>query len=234
MKKYKYFFILFILILIVIAFQLPSYIGKTEFGKKIIEVTEVNHAKEIQEVLAKFDSLYNINIQQSGAVGGAVVITYKGQIAMIKCFGVKKAGDKSAVDENTIFRLASVSKTITGVLAGILADKKIINLDDKVADYLPGFKLKFPESTNSITIRHLLSHTSGLTSHAFDMMVEDQVPLDQIIQRLNEVEIVSPPGLVYAYQNVMFSLFGPIIEVKTKKSFQEIMNEMVFQPLKKS
>jgi beta-lactamase class C len=230
MKKYKYSFILFILIIVAIAFQLPSYIGKTEFGKKIIEVTEVNHAKEIQEVLTKFDSLYNVYIEQSGAIGGAVVITYKGQIALIRCFGVKKAGENSAVDENTIFRLASVSKTVTGVLAGILADEKIINLDDKVVDYLPEFKLKIPESTNSIKIRHLLSHTSGLTPHAFDMMVEDQVPLEQIIKRLNEAEIASPPGLVYAYQNVMFSLYDPIIRAITKKSFQEVIKEKVFEP----
>ena len=230
MKKYKYFFILFILILVAIAFQLPSFIGKTDIGKKIIEVTEVNHAKEIQEVLTKFDSLYSVNIKESGAVGGAVVITYKGQIALIKCFGVRKAGENSAVDENTIFRLASVSKTVTGVLAGILAEQKLVNLDDKVAGYLPDFKLKFPESTNSITIRHLLSHTTGLTPHAFDMMVEDRVPLDQIILRLNEVEIVSPPGLVYAYQNVMFSVYDPIIRAITKKSFQEIIKEKVFEP----
>jgi beta-lactamase class C len=230
MKKNKYFLILFILILIAIAFKFSTLIVKSEFGKKIIEVTEVNHAKEIQEVLTKFDSLYNINIEQSGAVGGAVVITYKGQIALIKCFGVKKAGENSKVDLNTIFRLASVSKTVTGVLAGILDDEKIIDLDDKVINYLPEFRLKFPESTNSITIRHLLSHTSGLTPHAFDIMVEDQVPLDQIIRRLNEVEIIAPPGLVYAYQNVMFSLYDPITAVKTQNSFQTIIKEKVFKP----
>ena len=230
MKIYKYLFILFIVILVAIILQIPSIIGKSEVGKKIIEVTEIDHSKEIREVLNKFDSLYNVNIVQSGAVGGAVVITYKGQVALMKCFGVKKAGENNAIDKNTIFRLASVSKTVTGVLAGILAAENTINLDDKVVDYIPEFRLKFQESTNSITIKHLLSHTSGLVPHAFDIMVEDQVPLEQIMQRLNEVEIVSPPGLVYAYQNVMFSLFDPITAAKTKKSFQTIVKEKVFDP----
>ncbi|HSO87013.1 MAG TPA: serine hydrolase domain-containing protein [Draconibacterium sp.] len=230
MKIYKYLFILFIVILVAIILQIPSIIGKSEVGKKIIEVTEIDHSKEIREVLNKFDSLYNVNIVQSGAVGGAVVITYKGQVALMKCFGVKKAGENNAIDKNTIFRLASVSKTVTGVLAGILAAENTINLDDKVVDYIPEFRLKFQESTNSITIKHLLSHTSGLVPHAFDIMVEDQVPLEQIMQRLNEVEIVSPPGLVYAYQNVMFSLFDPITAAKTKKSFQTVVKEKVFDP----
>ena len=230
MKKFKFLIILLILILIVIAFKFSILIGKSGLGKKIIEVTEVNHAKEIQEVLTQFDSLYNINIEQSGAIGGAVVITYKGQVAMIKCFGVKKAEEHSPVNENTVFRLASVSKAVTGVLAGILANNKTIDLDDKVVDYLPEFRLKFPENTNNITIRHLLSHTTGLVSHAFDMMVEDKVPLSKIMPRLNEVEIVTPPGLFYAYQNVMFSLFDPITAAKTKKSFQTILNEKIFEP----
>ena len=230
MKKYSFLIIIFILILIAIAFKFSPFLSKSDLGKKIIEVTEINHAKEIQEVLTKFDSVYSAYIPESATVGGAVVITYKGQIALIKCFGVKKVGENSPVDENTIFRLASVSKTITGVLAGILADEKIINLDDKVIDYLPELRLKFPESTNSLTIKHLLSHTSGLTPHAFDMMVEDRIPLKQIMLRLNEVEIVSPPGLVYAYQNVMYSLYDPIVVAKTKRSFESVLREKVFEP----
>jgi beta-lactamase class C len=230
MKNYKYILIISILVIIVIAFKFPFLLKTSGIGKKINEITQINHAKEIQEVLTKFDSIYNINIEQSGAVGGAVVITYKGQVALIKCFGVKKSGENNPVDEHTVFRLASVSKTITGVLAGILDEENVIELDDKVVDYLPEFKIKFPENTKSVKVRHLLSHTSGLTPHAFDIMVEDKVPLERIIHRLNEVEIVAPPGLNYAYQNVMFSLYDPLTKAKTKKSFQEILKEKIFEP----
>ncbi|HRX10460.1 MAG TPA: serine hydrolase domain-containing protein [Draconibacterium sp.] len=231
MKKFKYFLIPIIIIIAVIAFIFPSVIDKPASTKNVFEeILEVDHSKEIKEVLSKFDSIYNANILESGAVGGAVAITYKGQIAMLKCFGERKVGENSPVNENTVFRLASVSKSVTGVLSGILASENEINLDDKVADYLSDFKLRLPENTKSVTIRHLLSHTSGLVAHAYDMMVEDKVPLGQIIQRLNEVEIVSPPGLIYAYQNVMFSLFDPIVEAKTHKSFQQNLNEKVFKP----
>ncbi|HSM46241.1 MAG TPA: serine hydrolase domain-containing protein [Draconibacterium sp.] len=230
MKNYKYLLFIFIFILIVIAFKFPFLLKTSEIGKKLNEITEVNHSKEIQEVLTKFDSLYNNNIKQSGAVGGAVVITYKGQVALIKCFGVKKLGENNPVDINTVFRLAYVSKTITGVLAGILDEENTVKLDDNVLDYMPEFKIKYPENTRDVKVRHLLSHTSGLTPHAFDMMVEDKVPLEKIIPRLNEVEIVAPPGLHYAYQNVMFSLYDPVTKAKTKKSFQEILNEKIFEP----
>lgn len=231
MKKFKYFLIPIIIIIAVIAIRFQSIIGRSESTSNILEeILEVNHSKEIQEVLTKFDSIYKANILESGAVGGAVAITYKGQIAMLKCFGERKTGEDNPVNENTIFRLASVSKSVTGVLSGILASENEINLDDKVVDYIPGFKLKLPESTNSVTVRNLLSHTSGLVAHAYDIMVEDHVPLDKIIPRLNEVEIVTPPGLTYAYQNVMFSLFDPFVAAKTNKSFQQNLSEKVFIP----
>ena len=62
------------------------------------------------------------------------------------------------------------------------------------------------------------------------MLVEDLVPLDQITTRLNEAEIAAPPGKVYGYQNVMFSLFDPVIQAKTHKTYQQVMKEKVFEP----
>lgn len=230
MKIYKFLILLFILIIIAIAFKFSPFLSKSELGKKINEVTEVNHSKEIQEVLTAFDSIHTNYVNESAAVGGAIVITYKGQIAFLKCYGVRKQGENNPVDENTIFRLASVSKTITGALAGILAEENIIGLDDNVVNYLPDFKLKNTESSKNIRIKHLLSHTSGLPPHTYDIMVEDQIQLNEIMQRLNEVEITSPPGQVYAYQNVMFSLYDPIVSAKTKKSFDAVIREKVFEP----
>lgn len=232
MSKQKY--ILLIIFLIVAVAALVggyTFIQDKPVMEQIIEqVIPVDHSKEIKDVLTQFDDLYNAANDSSEAVGGAVVITYKGQIAFMKCFGVKVAGGNDPVDENTLFRLASVSKTVAGVLAGILVNEKTLMLDEKVTDLIPGFRLKNEENTKNLTIRHLLSHSSGLEPHAFDMMVEDLVPLDQIIVRLNEAEITAPPGKVYGYQNVIFSLFDPVIQAKMKKTYQQVMKEKVFEP----
>ncbi len=217
----------------VFAFTLKSFV-RTPIEKEIVEVVteepEYNPVIEIESTLAQFDSILDDNLKQSGTVGAAAVITYKGKIALIKCYGVCKADEKNAINKNTVFRLASVSKSITGVLAGILDDEHIIDLDDKVIDYLPDFKLKSPESTQQLTVRNLLSHTSGLIPHAYDLMVEDHVPLDKIIERLDEVDITAPPGKLYGYQNVLYSIYDPITESKTHKSFNAVIDEKVFTP----
>jgi len=231
--KRIYYFIILIIGLGILAFKFTSFVG-TEKKEEFVEVKEpepeYNPAVEIENTLTQFDSILEQNIKESGSVGTAAVITYKGKIAFIKCFGVRKAGEKDPVDEHTIFRLASVSKTVTGVLAGILDDENIVHLDDKVVDYLPGFELKNKKNTGELKVRHLLSHTSGLIPHAYDLMVEEKVPLDKIIDRLNEVEITAPPGENYAYQNVVYSIYDPITEAKTHESFQELISEKVFGP----
>lgn len=205
--------------------------NRVSVGDNIVRVAlEYNPVDEIEQLFPPFDSLLEHNFKESGTVGGAVVVSYKGRIAFVKCFGVRKEGGKDSVDEHTIFRLASVSKTVTGVLAGILDDENVVNLDDKVVDYLPGFELKNPESTNLLTVRNLLSQTSGVIPHAFDLMVEDKVPLKKIMSQLNEADITALPGHIYTYQNVIYSVYGPVVEAKTHKKYRQLMKDKVFKP----
>lgn len=185
---------------------------------------------DIAEILNEYDSLVTAEVKTSNTVGAAIAIIYKNQVVFQKCFGVKKAGTKDSINQNTIFRLASVSKPISGVLAGMLADEKVIGLDDKVTDCIPDFRLKDEQITQELTIRNLLSHTTGLAPHAYDDLVEQKVPLNQIMSQLYLVNTSSKPGELYGYQNVMFSLFDPIVAGKTGKSYGEILKEKLFDP----
>ncbi len=233
MKRRRYYYILVFAALIVFAFKLQSFVQSPIEEQKVEvvkEKPEYNPVHEIEHTINQFDSILDANLKNSGTVGAAAVITYKGKVALIKCYGVRKAGENNPVNENTVFRLASVSKSLTGVLAGILDDENIIGLDDKVTKYLPGFELKTAESTRQLTVRHLLSHTSGLIPHAYDLMVEDHVPLEKIMARLNEVDLTAPPGQLYGYQNVLYSIYDPIVEVSTNKSFHTLIEEKLFNP----
>jgi len=185
---------------------------------------------DIEEVIQEYDSLISAEIKASGTIGAAVAITYKNQVVLMKCFGVKKSGTKDSIDENTIFRLASVSKPISGVLAGMLANENIIGLDDKVTEYIPDFRLKDQQKTQELTIRNILSHATGLAPHAFDDLVEQKVPLNQIMNQLYLVNTSSKPGELYGYQNVMFSLLDPIVEGKTGKNYGDVLKEKLFVP----
>ncbi|MCF6333565.1 MAG: beta-lactamase family protein [Draconibacterium sp.] len=234
MIKRKHLYIPLLIILIIIAFKIQSFVSSKEVSSEQIKIpkepSKPSQLYEIEDIISKYDSILSSEINESGTVGAAVVITYKNEIALLKCFGVQKAGEKTAINKHTIFRLASVSKTVTGVLAGILAGEGTIEFGDKVCDYIPNFKLKSPESTSEITIGNLLSHTSGLIPHAYDNLIEEHVPINKIMEQLQFVDITAGPGKLYGYQNVMFSLYDTIVSVKTSKKFSLLIKEKIFEP----
>ncbi len=195
-----------------------------------LAAASITGSLDIEDIIQEYDSLISAEIKLSGTIGAAVAITYKNQVVLLKCFGVKKSGTNDSIDQNTLFRLASVSKPISGVLAGMLAEEQIIGLDDKVIDYIPGLRLKNQTITEELTVRNLLTHTTGLAPHSYDNLVEQKLPLNQIMNQLYLAEIASDPGQLYTYQNVMFSLYDTIVASKTGKKYGEVLKEKLFIP----
>ncbi len=109
-------------------------------------------------------------------------------------------------------------------------DENIVHFDDHIIDYLPDFRLQNEKSTNELTVRNILSHTSGLVPHAYDNLVEEHVPFATILTRLRDVGISAPPGELYGYQNVMFSIYDTITAIKTSKSYSDLIQEKIFAP----
>ncbi|MCK4747845.1 MAG: beta-lactamase family protein, partial [Bacteroidales bacterium] len=142
-----------------------------------------------------------------------------------------KRGESEKIDEHTLFRLASVSKGFAGALACMLELEGVFSLDDRVTVHYPGFRLKDSINTADLTLRHLLSHTSGLVPYAFDNLVEANEDLAGIIGRLHEVDISAPPGELYGYQNVLFSMLDPIARRATGVPYPVLLDEMIFRPL---
>ena len=235
MIKLRSYFLFLFIILFIVAFKFYPFEdhAKPQVENTVpIDIPELNPLLEIYKTIEQYDSILSSEIIESGTVGAAIVITYKNQIAFQKCYGVKKTGEKDSINKNTIFRLASVSKTITGILAGMLSDEKIIDLDDKVIDYIPGFQLKDSSNTHNLTVRNILSHTSGLVPHAYDNLVEDHVPFRLIMNDLDKVDISAQPGILYGYQNVIFSLYDTIATINTSKKYADLLHEKIFTPFK--
>ncbi len=228
MRKTRY-----ILVIVALIAGFAIVIFKAKAGPVDEPVEEIVVEKvytKMDSLIFRYDSIVSENIERKGSVGAALVITYKGEIAHLKCYGVKENGKTDSINKNTVFRLASVSKTVTGVLAGILADEGTIGLDDKVTAYLPGFKLKDSINTTDLSIRNILSHTSGLVPHAYDNLVEAQEPFSVIMDSLRLVNISAPPGELYGYQNAVFSMYDTIATLATSQSFAALLQAKVFSP----
>ena len=234
-KQYKIGPLLFaVFIIVVLTFSVSAYRNQN-IPKNIEIITDsvdgkISARQEIETVLSDYDSLLTFELKNAANVGAAAAIIYKNEIVYLKCFGVTQKGGNDPVDEHTIFRLASVSKTISGVLAGLLFTDSILQPEQKVTDFLPELRMKNQEQANQLTLANVLSHTTGMPQHTYDNFVEQKLPQKEILAKLPEVGPASKPGEMYAYQNVMFSLFDTIVAAKTGECYQQVLKERIFSP----
>ena len=183
------------------------------------------------QLLVQYEAYVDSFLAESQVPGVAIAIVSADRILYMKGFGHRAVNSPEKIDINTAFRVASLSKGFAAVLTGMLVQDHVLRWDDRVRKFLPDFTLKNPVNASELTIRHLLSHTSGLVAHAYDSMIEDNVALDKIAQHLQEVPITSAVGKLYSYQNVAYSLIAPIVATATGKAYQELVAERIFKPL---
>ncbi|MCI0707693.1 MAG: beta-lactamase family protein [Ignavibacteriae bacterium] len=182
-------------------------------------------------LLIDYDAYVGEYLERSNSPGAAVAIVKDGRIAYMRGFGVRNIDGPELVDTNTVFRIASLSKGFAGVLTALLVRDSILRWDDKVVEYLPTFSLKNKAETQKLTIRHLLTHTTGLVPNAFDNLVEANIPIEKLMSRLREAPTICRVGECYTYQNIAFSLIGPIIESATGTRYDDIVRNRLLQPL---
>lgn len=165
-------------------------------------------------------SILNAIAAESGAACGTVVLTKDGVPFLTWSFG--------GVDENTCFRIASVTKWVTAIGLMTLYDQGRLDLDRDISRYLP-FTVRNPAFPNTaITARMLLSHTSSLSPNA-DNYHPDWNRISKSYDPLFDESV--EPGTAYAYADYNGALFGCLIEAITEESVQRYLNRTVFEPL---
>jgi len=163
--------------------------------------------------------------------GVAIAIITEGKVKVLQAYGVKKVGGRDFIDTDTAFRLASVSKTIAGTTAGILVNDGVMSWTTPVVSVLPNIQFSNPRYGNQISLRDILSQSTGLPTHSGDNYIEEGLPFDLVVQRLKSVNFICPPGKCYGYQNVSFSLFDGMVRNKTGKPYEQYVQEKLFNPL---
>jgi beta-lactamase class C len=189
-----------------------------------------------QPVLESFVSEFNDMAREmfidSKAPGTAIAVVKNGRIIYGEGFGVKKIGEDEPIDVHTTFRIASVSKTFAGTLAGILVNDGQLNWNDRVHQYMPDFQLQNKEFAEKLEVRHVLSQSTGLIQHAYTNFIEDGRSLDDMINALSEVKLMTEPGKLFSYQNVAYGIIEPVLYAATGKDYNTLVKEEIFGPLR--
>jgi len=184
-----------------------------------------------ESTLSQYDAFVQERIVEEGFPGAAVVVVKGGQIIFAKGYGVRTANSTDSINIHTVFRLASLSKGFAGVLAGLLVKEGHFLWDDPVSTYVRDFKLYKNLYTDSLRLRHVLSHTTGLPKQAYSNLIESNRSYAEARMRLSEVRPTHKPGVYYNYQNVAFSLIGDVAERTTGKRYEDLLYSKIFMPL---
>lgn len=168
------------------------------------------------------------------APGAALVIVENGKVVLKETYGVRRVNSSEAVTPDTLFRIASLSKTFASAVASILVEDTQITWQTPLKSNLSGLKFKQSDYGNQINLHHLMSQSTGLMPHAYTNLIEENMSFQRIVDRLDRVDFVCAPGRCYGYQNVVFSLLGDLVERQTAMRYQDYVNRTIFQPLEMS
>jgi CubicO group peptidase (beta-lactamase class C family) len=173
----------------------------------------------VPQLLEKYDvpgAAWGV-LQGDEIVDGAAGLLHKGT-------GVEATAD-------SVFQIGSITKLWTSTLVMQLVDEGKVGLDEPVRTYLPEFRIADEEAAAQITVRQLLTHTSGFEGDIFT----DTGPGDDCIEKylgvLTEVPQLFPPGELFSYNNAGFCVLGRLVEVLREKTYDECLREHLFAPL---
>ncbi len=162
---------------------------------------------------------------------GTILLARNGQILFCRGYGMANLEHDIPCTATTKFRLGSITKQFTAMAILILQERGKISVNDKIKKYLSDA----PKAWDDITIRHLLSHTSGIPNYTsfpdFLKTLRIQIALDDLIAKFKDKPLEFKPGEKFKYSNSGYIVLGKIIQVASGRNYATFMKEAIFDPL---
>ena len=188
-------------------------------------VFAASHAQKIDALLTAYHKQRYFN--------GAALVAEKGNVILRKGYGLANMEWQIPNAPDTKFRLGSITKQFTSMVVMQLVAEGKIKLDEKITTYLPDYR---KETGDKVTVRHLLSHTSGIPSYTslpgfFQNVSRNPYAVEPFVKEYASGNLEFEPGSKWVYNNSGYFLLGAIIEKVTGKSYADAVKERIFDPL---
>lgn len=181
---------------------------------------------------AQIDRFIQQKMVEKDLPGLAIAIVNNQGIIYARGYGYANLDTKRPVTPQTIFDLASCSKSITALATLLLWHDGLIELDKPLVQYIPEFRLADGDFSK-ITVRELLQQTSGLHGDVADPVLyqKGSNAFTELVSAMTKARLANPPGSVFEYANSNYALLGALIERVSGKQFEDFVQERIFTPL---
>ena len=186
---------------------------------------------EIQKKLVGFDKEMEANIKSWNMPGVGVGVVKNGKLVFVKGYGYRDYEKKLPITANTLFQIASNTKLFTATSIGLLVNEGKLDWDKPIKNFVPSIQFYNSELNNTITIRDMLSHRTGVTRHDLIWYKAD-FNRAELFEKLKYLEPVQPLRQGFLYNNLMYAASGHIINLIEGKTWEAYVQEKILNPLK--
>ena len=176
---------------------------------------------------AAVDAFIKAEMEKQKIPGVSLAVARDGKPLIVKGYGFANVEHQVPVKPETIFQSGSVGKQFTAMAVMMLVEEGKIGLDDKISKYLG----EVPEAWANVTVRHLLTHTGGLTDYPREFDFRKDYTEDDLLKQAKEVPTAFAPGEKWEYSNLGFVTLGIIVHKVSGKFYGDFLKERVFTPL---
>ncbi len=178
-------------------------------------------------VTTKVDDYIRAEMRAQQIPGVSLAVIRNGEIVLAKGYGLANLEHQVPVKPETIFQSGSMGKQFTATAVMMLVEEGKLSLDDKLTKFFPDG----PEAWRNITVRHLLTHTSGMGDYPDDFDLRRDYTEDEMVQRIKAIPLAFQPGEKWSYSNLAYVTLGVLIHKVSGKFYGDFLQERVFKPL---
>lgn len=184
----------------------------------------------IDYAIGKVSDIVSEEMEASGIPGAAVAVVHGGEVAYSEGFGVRSTSTGDEVDPDTVFPLASVSKSVSATVVAAESENGEVDWSTPVREHLPWFALSDPRVTEDVTVGDMFAHRSGLPEHAGDDLEDLGYDRPSVLHGLRHLPL-SPFRASYAYTNFGLTAGAEAVAVASGMPWDELADEQIFDPL---
>jgi len=205
----------------------PTPFPDTSIRNKPQALPQARISKTIDDYQRWLDEL----AKREAVAGLATAVVVDDKVVYEHTVGYANAATREPVTPTTVFRLASLSKAFASAITGLLIDDGKLSWDTKLVDVLPYFKLKDANAAEQATVSDILGQRLGLPRNTYDSSLEGDIPYEELVRKLDEVDMTCGVGQCYGYQNIAFSMIRDVIFSRTGDFFYHLVDKRLFYPL---
>jgi len=169
--------------------------------------------------------------ERKAVAGLATAVVIDDKVVFEQTVGYANAATREPVTPETVFRLASLSKAFATAITGLLVNDGKLGWDTRLIDVLPYFKLKDAHAADQATVGDILGQRLGLPRNTYDNLLESDVSYQELVRKLDEVDMTCGMGQCYGYQNVAFGMISDVLFARTGDFFYHLVDKRLFYPL---